>query len=150
MKTRFLVIVLIALIGFSCGQKKKSETNEVAKSAKVEKEKAAPDYSSHPGKMVYNQVCLVCHQSDAMGTPGMHPPLVGTEIIKGDNEKLIDVVLNGLSGEITVLGEVYNNVMPPNTNLTDKQIADVLNYIRLNFNGIDKPVTPEEVAAQRK
>lgn len=36
---------------------------------------AEPTQAEHPGKAVYTQYCLTCHQADGSGVPGMHPPL---------------------------------------------------------------------------
>jgi mono/diheme cytochrome c family protein len=46
-------------------------------------------------------------------------------------------------------GETYNNAMPAHAFLTDKQVADVLTYIRNTFGNSAEAITPEEVLAQR-
>ena len=46
-------------------------------------------------------------------------------------------------------GETYNNVMPALNHLTDKQIADVLTYVRSNFGNKANAVTAAEVKKVR-
>lgn len=153
MKINSIFIVFIALVIASCGgsskqnQEAKQETAQQAKSA-VQSEKSNA-MLEHPGKEVYDAVCLACHMADGSGVPGMHPPLIETEWVNGDKERLIDLVLNGMEGEIEVNGEIYNSIMPPNTHLSDQQIADVLTYIRQSFGNNSGEITSEEVAKVR-
>ena len=98
-----------------------------------------------PGAQVYRNTCLVCHQADGNGVPGMHPPLKGSDRVTGDKEGLIRIVLEGMEGEIEVNGEIYNNVMPPLSQLDATQIADVLTFIRSSFGNDASEVTVEEV-----
>ncbi|TAG50990.1 MAG: hypothetical protein EAZ27_13970, partial [Cytophagales bacterium] len=85
------------------------------------------------GKGVYATYCSVCHQPDGKGIANMNPTLVNKEWVGGDKAKIIKVVLNGLSGKITVDGVPYESVMASHDFLTDKQIADVLTYVRKSF-----------------
>jgi mono/diheme cytochrome c family protein len=101
------------------------------------------------GKGVYNTYCMVCHQADGQGVEAMNPPLVGSDWVTGDKNRLIGVVLNGLSGEIEVNGVKYNNVMAAHNFLTDQQIADVLTYVRSSWGNNASAVTEAEVAAVR-
>lgn len=101
------------------------------------------------GKKVYDSYCLACHQSGGGGVPGMYPPLTDTAWL-ADEEKLIEIVLEGLSGEIRVNGETYNQMMPTHNFLSDKEIAAVLNYVRKTFGGKETTIQPEQVAALRE
>ncbi len=94
------------------------------------------------GKTVYDANCLACHQADGSGNPGMYPPLGQTEKVLGDKKELIRIVINGLSGEIEVKGDTYYQAMPPQGFLSDRQIADVLTYVRNSF-GNSAPVVEE-------
>ncbi|MGA1205559.1 MAG: c-type cytochrome [Opitutales bacterium] len=82
------------------------------------------------GKRVYNQNCVACHQATGLGLPGVYPPLVGSDWVKDNPERLIKVVLAGLAGKVIVNGEEYNNAMTPFARLKDQHIAAVLTYIR--------------------
>ncbi|MBL6765893.1 MAG: cytochrome c [Verrucomicrobiae bacterium] len=84
------------------------------------------------GKTVYLQYCAACHQPHGKGVPGQFPPLSGSDWVNnvGPN-RMIRLVLDGVSGPITVNGAVYNNAMVPwRPMLSDEQIAWVVSYVR--------------------
>ena len=85
------------------------------------------------GKIVYDKYCLACHQADGSGVPGLYPPIKNTEWVTGDKETLVKIILEGMKDEIEVNGIIYSNEMPAQNYLTDREIADVLTYIRSNF-----------------
>lgn len=105
------------------------------------------------GKRLFAQNCVACHQANGQGLPGAFPPLVGSEWVIGSEQRPIRVVLQGLAGEIEVLGVTYNGVMPafgPSTlDWSDDEIAAVLSYIRQEWGNSADLVTPETVAAVR-
>ncbi len=88
------------------------------------------------GKQVYMQVCFACHLPDGQGLPQVFPPLAGSDYLLEDKGRAIRVVLNGMTGPVTVNGETYNSAMPPQDQLNEEQVADVLTYI-LNAWGND-------------
>ena len=101
------------------------------------------------GGKLYNTYCATCHQSDGKGDGTRFPPLENSEYVKGNISRLINIVLNGLSGPITVNGVGYNEVMPANSYLSDDQIALILTYVRANFKNNLTGILPEEVAVIR-
>jgi mono/diheme cytochrome c family protein len=102
------------------------------------------------GQEIYLTRCTSCHQMNGEGVPGVFPPLQNSEIVGGDKGRLIRVILNGLSGELTVSGMTYNGMMPPwGAFLDDQQVADVLTYVRSSFGNSAEAITPQEVAAVR-
>jgi len=109
---------------------------------------AAPEDPMVAGRRVYNN-CMSCHQKDGEGVPGAYPPLAGSEWVGGSAEVLAGIVLHGLEGSITVLGEPYNNAMPGWGRLSDEQIAAVLTYVRGSFGNRSAPVSAELVATVR-
>jgi mono/diheme cytochrome c family protein/glucose/arabinose dehydrogenase len=114
----------------------------------VEKIATAAPVVDHPGKVVYDMLCMNCHQPTALGLPGMYPPLAGSEWVTGDSAALIKIVMHGLSGPIKVGGQDFTQVAPlpmPPMGLNDQQIADVLTYVRSNFGNQGPAVKPEEV-----
>jgi mono/diheme cytochrome c family protein len=62
----------------------------------------------------------------------------------------INIVLKGLEGEFHVKGKVYNNKMPSLNLLPDETIAEILTYVRQNFNNNASAVTTEDVLKARK
>jgi mono/diheme cytochrome c family protein len=103
-----------------------------------------------PGKPLYEQHCLACHQADGSGVPQMNPPLQKTTYVNGDPSTLIGIVLNGLNEDIEVNGEVYNNVMPAFGGiLNDRQVADILTYVRSSFKNSSGPIAALQVKKER-
>ena len=101
------------------------------------------------GKSVYLKTCITCHQADGYGVPRLNPPLSKTEYVVGDKTRLIKIILNGLNEEIEIDGEYYSNPMPPLNTLSDQEIADVLTYVRNNFQNKASAVTASQVKAVR-
>jgi nitrite reductase (NO-forming) len=79
---------------------------------------------------------------------GVFPPLANSDYLNADVNRSIDAVIHGLTGEITVNGKKYNNVMPGQV-LTDEEAANVLTYIYQSWGNSKKEVTPEMVKARR-
>jgi mono/diheme cytochrome c family protein len=101
------------------------------------------------------QQCQGCHQPTGKGIAGVFPPLAGhvPEILaaKGGRQWIIQLLLNGMNGPISVKGAAYNGAMAGYAGLSDVQIAEVLNYISSSWgNKNPKPFTAAEVKAQRK
>jgi hypothetical protein len=76
--------------------------------------------------------------------------------VNGDQRRLVAITLKGIQGPLKVNGVAYAAAMP-NLELTypllkdDKNVADVLNYVRNNFtNKNDAPITPDLVGKVRK
>jgi len=99
-------------------------------------EKESPDPALQKsivrGEAIYKQSCIACHMADGGGAPPMNPPLMATSFVTGEKDLLIGIVLKGMSGE-AVDGQKYHNVMPAMDMLTDREIADVLTYVRNSF-----------------
>jgi mono/diheme cytochrome c family protein len=100
------------------------------------------------GEQLYKQYCLACHLASGIGAPPMNPPLIKTSFVLGNKKALIGIVLNGMSN-VPVDGERYRNVMPSFGYLTDKDVADVLTYVRKNFGNDAEAIGESEVAKER-
>lgn len=154
MKINTIIALLLMFAISSCGNKSKSSNQQQAAVQASEQTAEIAETKSeispnHPGKKVYSSVCLACHMADGSGVPGMHPPLIESDFVNGDKEELIKITLKGLSGEIEVNGETYNSIMPPHSHLSNKEIADVLTYIRGSFGNNSSEIAPEEVQEVR-
>lgn len=118
----------------------------------------APDLAAsiERGKGVYMQTCFVCHQMNGLGLPGAFPPLADTDYVHGDTRRLVAMLLKGINPPLKVKDVTYVAPMPalptvyPILN-DDKNVADVVNYVRNSFGNKDeKGIAPEFVAAVRK
>ncbi len=102
-------------------------------------------------ELLYNIYCRNCHQTDGNGDGSRFPPLAGSEWVNSNKTVLINVVLNGMTGAIQVKGQNYNDTMPAHASfLTDKEISEILTYVRLSFGNKSGPVSEKEVAEVRK
>ena len=81
------------------------------------------------GERLYKANCSNCHQHDGNGLGKLFPPLNGSDYMKENFEKSICIIKNGMKGEITVNGQIYNQVMPANPRLTNLEIAEIATYI---------------------
>lgn len=140
---RVLIFFVVVFFIFSCGSDSNKSSQKSAPKKAVEKPK------TQPGQIIYMQFCLSCHMENGEGVPGLYPPLSQTKYILGDKKWLIANVLLGQQGEIVVKGETYNNIMTKMDFLGDKEISEVLTYVRSNFGNQASPVTIGEVKAVR-
>jgi glucose/arabinose dehydrogenase len=101
------------------------------------------------GAKLYSTYCASCHQNNGKGDGTRFPPLENSEWVKGDKRRLINILLNGLSGPITVNGTGFNEAMPANSFLKDEEAALILTYIRQNFKNNSSAILPAEVARAR-
>ena len=102
------------------------------------------------GSKLYKNHCGACHQLDGKGDGSRFPPLNGSEWVSGDKKKLITVLLKGLDGPIRVKGNPYNGLMISHNFLNNKEIAEVLTFVRQNFGNHLDAIKPEEVSKVRK
>jgi len=101
------------------------------------------------GKTLYLGTCSTCHQLDGAGTPKVFPPLAKSDFLLADKKRAIEIVLNGLSGEVKVNGNVFNSVMPPWSHLPDDAIANILTYVFNSFGNTGDAITTKDVTDVR-
>lgn len=113
---------------------------------------AAPASSTHDvGAAIYETRCGSCHQPSGEGIAGAFPPLAGDPVVTADDPaRHVAVVLFGASG--TVIGGVhYASPMPAwGDQLTDDEVAEVVNHERTSWGNAAPTVTPAFVAEIRK
>jgi mono/diheme cytochrome c family protein len=102
------------------------------------------------GASVYTANCAGCHGAAGTGLAGQFPPLAGNAFVTGDKKQVIGVVLNGLNKKIEVNGATYNAPMPAwKGQLTNKQIADVITYVRNAWGNKGTTVTEADVTGYK-
>lgn len=84
------------------------------------------------GATIFKEYCASCHGLDGKGLvigggTAAAPPLVNNADVNDSPDKLIKILLHGLTGPID--GNTYANMMPPVAG-DDEYIASVLSYIR--------------------
>ena len=121
-------------------------------------ETLAASTAGNAGEAVYAANCQSCHQATGEGLAGAFPTLVGPMPdlynIEGGRDYLANLMLYGLQGAIEVDGNNYNGIMPAWTQLSDGDLADVLNYTLNSWGNADllsdfSDYTAEDIAAVR-
>ena len=95
------------------------------------------------GKSVYEGNCVSCHMADGNGLEGAFPPLANTGRL-ADKKKLVGIIVNGMTEPIKVNGVEYTLEMMPLV-LTERETADVLNYIRNSWGNKNPEITVDEI-----
>ena len=101
------------------------------------------------GKALYAAQCAACHQASGAGLPGVFPPLDGSEWVQGEPRVLANILLHGITGEITVKGNKYQGAMPAFPQLSDAELAGIASFIRSNWSNKAEPLQAELFAKER-
>lgn len=109
------------------------------------------------GSVIYSTVCQNCHGSNGEGVALLAPPLNNSDWVTGSIDKLTAIVLKGLTGPVHVNKKLYkapeiSGDMPGvggNADITDEGLAELLSFIRKNWNNSATEVKPEEVKKMR-
>jgi alcohol dehydrogenase (quinone), cytochrome c subunit len=103
------------------------------------------------GAAIYSTQCVFCHLDDGKGFSPYLPPLAGNPTVLDANaSSLINIVLNG-SWPLVVKGIPDAYRMPQfRVLLNDKQIADVVTFIRNGWGNHGAAVAAGEVASMRQ
>ena len=118
--------------------------NLVALITEIIKNKKPVEYTGIVGRGSqgqYNINCATCHGTDGNGIPTLGPPLIKSEWVNGEKERLIAIVLLGMEGPIEVNGISYNvpDIAPsmPGIRYTEtlgnSNVTAILNYIRTHW-----------------
>jgi len=101
------------------------------------------------GAEIYTHICQGCHMPQAQGAVGAghYPKLAGDKALVSAQYMAL-TVLNGKNG-MPPFGLPADQVMETRTvHLSDRQIAEVVNYVRSNFgNHFKEKISEREVAA---
>jgi mono/diheme cytochrome c family protein len=104
------------------------------------------------GREIFEKTCSACHQPSGLGKEGTAPPLVGSDwVLAPGGDRIARIVLNGLTGPITVKGQQWNLTMVPwRDNYNDDDIAAVLTFVRSKLGDNNATaIKPELVKAAR-
>ena len=110
------------------------------------------------GAALFRSVCQTCHGADGNGVTSLAPPLNKSEWVTGEMNRLISIVLYGLTGPVSVNSKLYkapeiNGDMPgifENQEMSDDDIADLLNFIRNSWNNKASKITANDIVAIRE
>lgn len=91
------------------------------------------------GILVYKNNCANCHQKQGEGVAALYPPIANSDFLANKNA-VICLIRYGQQGPIVVNGKPYNRPMPPQPQLSDLEVAELVTYI-YNEWGNEKKLT---------
>ena len=110
---------------------------------------ATKEQQIQAGMVLYKGTCSVCHQQNGEGLEDIFPPLANSDYLTADKRRAVEIVLNGLSGPVTVNGVGYSSVMPSMSQLNDDEIANILTFALNSWGNDGGVVSSDEVAENR-
>lgn len=101
------------------------------------------------GRRTYIAVCAGCHGAEGQGKPHVAVPLKGNSSVRNaDPHNLVAVTLDGIKAQHFGERESMQE-MPGFGKLSDKEVADLSNYMRGGWGGVSAKVTEAQVQAIR-
>jgi mono/diheme cytochrome c family protein/glucose/arabinose dehydrogenase len=105
------------------------------------------------GAVIFKEFCASCHGPDGRGLSigggdAPAPALAENPDVSGAPDKLIKILLHGLTGPIN--GKTYLSLMPPMSSRDDDYIAAVLSYIRTDLGNKSSVIRKEHVKRIRE
>lgn len=105
------------------------------------------------GNLIYKTICQTCHGADGDGIQSLAPPLNHSDLVTGKKERLISIVLYGLTGPVEVNGKVYkapeiSGDMPGiinNDEFSDADLAQLMSFIRNAWGNKAGRVTEQDI-----
>lgn len=136
------------------------ESNPVAAANAPLQANAPPSYSGQgvaagfdyakTGANLYAANCAACHGAAGTGVPGAFPPLRGDPVVTAkDPSEHIATILHGLHGK-SIGGAAFSSQMPPFAQLSDGDIAAIVDHERTSWGNNAPTITPDEVRRARR
>lgn len=120
-------------------------------SAKETKTAGASSLAQWPGAGLYHSACASCHKAAGQGEDNKYPRLAGSEaVLAADPASLIHLVLEGGRTAQIKNGPKPEKMPAFTKKLTDREIADVLSFIRNSWGNKAPPVSVRAVSVLRR
>ncbi|KZS22844.1 cytochrome c [Wohlfahrtiimonas chitiniclastica] len=102
------------------------------------------------GRDTYLTLCSGCHSSDGLGKPNVAVAMVGNSTVRNaDAHNLITAILEGLPWQTFPNDERLQAMPAFAKDLSDEAIANLVNFLRVQWGGLPADVTPDMVKALR-
>jgi len=113
---------------------------------------ASPDTSKLvAGRNMYLAVCAGCHAADGTGKPHVAVPMLGNSTVRQkDPRNLIVAILDGIEPQKFPGLEAMQDMPGFDKRLTDAQISELTNYLRVAYGGQPGDVNSEIVKQLRQ
>ena len=110
-----------------------------------------PQAEMAAGKAVYAHACIACHEADGSGAPRIYPPLPGNANLQSaDPSSTLRIILDGAQTVTTPRAPNPGSMPAYARQLSNREIADVTNYIRNSWGNAAPLVTADQVAKARR
>jgi alcohol dehydrogenase (quinone), cytochrome c subunit len=107
--------------------------------------------ASKPGARIYLDNCAACHRPDGVGYELVFPRLAGNPVVQAGNpQSLISIVLDGSQTPRTARTPAQFTMPRFAWRLSDKDVADVVNFVRTSWGNSASPVSSGDVAKMRE
>jgi mono/diheme cytochrome c family protein len=111
----------------------------------------SPDTFERPGQGVYAGYCAKCHRENGSGKAPEIPRLAGSPmVLSEDASSLIRLMLEGGKGPATKHGPKPKKMPAYAKELSNREIAEVLTFVRNNWGNKASPVTARDVYLLRE
>ena len=110
------------------------------------------DAVTRAGERAYTAYCESCHGVEGEGFKGIIPPLAGADYLDKHLNELPCLIVNGVRGEMTVNGIVYNQPMAGvgKEELSTAQIQGLIKYMQTSWCNEGESLNFAEVADAMK
>lgn len=106
---------------------------------------------SSPGAQAYLDNCAACHRSDGRGYSGVFPPLAGNPAVVDERaESIVRIALFGGQTPLTPSSPAQFSMPGFADRLDDREMAQLLTYVRTSWGNQARPVSRGEVARVRR
>jgi mono/diheme cytochrome c family protein len=101
------------------------------------------------GERLYAANCASCHGASGAGVPGAFPPLAGDAVITAEKpDEQVHTILAGLKDK-PIAGKTYASQMPAFAQLSDADIAAIVDHERTSWGNHAPIITPDVVKRAR-
>jgi len=106
--------------------------------------------ASKPGARIYLDNCAACHRPDGVGYEQVFPRLAGNPVVQAGNPRsLVTIVLDGSQTPRTARTPAQFTMPSFAWRLSDKDVADVVNFVRTSWGNGASPASAADVAKIR-
>jgi alcohol dehydrogenase (quinone), cytochrome c subunit len=107
--------------------------------------------ASKPGARIYLDNCAACHRPDGIGYELVFPRLAGNPVVQARSpQSLIAIVLEGSQTPRTARAPAQFTMPRFAWRLSDKDVADVVSFIRTSWGNTASPALSSDVAKTRE
>lgn len=90
---------------------------------------AGDDSDGSDGRILFQEKCGNCHGWKGEGFRRVYPPIRNSRYLGEQLPQLPCIIRDGLSGEMTVAGRVFNQAMPGDSRITAEEISLIIGFM---------------------